>query len=126
VSLLLDTHVLLWLLAGERQRFGPDTLSALRDESALVSAATVWEISIKRRLGKLRGPPDLVNTVVAAGLPLLSITAAHAERVAELPDLHRDPFDRILVTQALLEGLTIVTADERIAGYEVATLDPAS
>jgi len=126
VSLLLDTHVLLWLLAGEKGRFGPKTLEAMRERPAVVSAATVWEIAIKRGLGKLRAPPDLVETVVAAGLQLLSITALHAEQVAELPDLHRDPFDRILVSQARVESLTVVTTDAAIGRYEVVALDPAS
>jgi PIN domain nuclease of toxin-antitoxin system len=126
VSLLLDTHVLLWLLGGEQRRFGPDTLKALRDSAAVVSAATVWEIAIKRRLGKLQAPPNIIDTVATAGLELLSITAAHAEHVADLPDLHRDPFDRILVAQAALEKLTIVTADEDIHRYEISAIDPAA
>jgi PIN domain nuclease of toxin-antitoxin system len=126
VSLLLDTHVLLWLLAGEQRRFGPDTLQALRDRAAVVSAATVWEIAIKRRLGKLQAPSNLVDTVAAAGLRLLSITAVHAEHVADLPDLHRDPFDRILVAQATVENLTIITADEAVGAYGVSVIDPAS
>jgi PIN domain nuclease of toxin-antitoxin system len=126
VSLLLDTHVLLWLLAGEQRRFGPSTLEALRDRAAVVSAATVWEIAIKRRLGKLQAPANLVDTVAAAGLQLLSITAVHAEHVADLPDLHRDPFDRILVAQARVENLAIITADRAVGSYEVSVIDPAS
>jgi len=126
VSLLLDTHVLLWLLAGEQRRFGPGTLEALRDRAAVVSAATVWEIAIKRRLGKLQAPANLVDTVAAAGLQLLSITAVHAEHVADLPDLHRDPFDRILVAQARVENLAIITADRAVGSYEVSVIDPAS
>jgi PIN domain nuclease of toxin-antitoxin system len=126
VSLLLDTHVLLWLLAGEQSRFGPKALQAFGERAALVSAATVWEVAIKRRLGKLHAPSNLVETVAAAGLHLLSITASHAEHVADLPDFHRDPFDRVLVAQARLENLTIVTADEVVAAYEVPVLNPAS
>jgi PIN domain nuclease of toxin-antitoxin system len=126
LSLLLDTHVLLWLLAGERDRFGPTTIEALRNRPATVSAASVWEIAIKRRLGKLTAPPNLVETVSGAGLQLLSISARHAEHVAELPDLHRDPFDRLLVAQARLEDLTIVTADEILGRYDVATIVAAA
>ena len=125
MSLLLDTHVLLWLLAGEERRFGPRTLDALREQPATVSAATVWEIATKRGLGKLRAPSNLVETVAAAGLNLLSVTAVHAERVAELPDLHRDPFDRLLVSQARLENFTLVTGDHVIRSYEVSSMDPA-
>lgn len=126
MSLLLDTHVLLWLLAGEQERFGATTADALRERPAAVSAATVWEIAIKRSLGKLRAPAALVETVAAARLQLLPITAVHAEYVAGLADLHRDPFDRVLVAQAQLEGLTLVTADKSIGVYDVSTLDPAS
>jgi PIN domain nuclease of toxin-antitoxin system len=64
--------------------------------------------------------------VAAAGLRLLSITAVHAEHVADLPDLHRDPFDRILVAQATVENLTIITADEAVGAYGVSVIDPAS
>jgi PIN domain nuclease of toxin-antitoxin system len=126
VSLLLDTHVLLWLLAGESNRFGPDTLVALREQSATISAATVWEIAIKRRLGKLTAPSSLVETVAAARLQFLSVTAVHAEHVADLPDHHRDPFDRLLVSQAQLEGLTLVSGDAAVRRYEVAAIDPAA
>jgi PIN domain nuclease of toxin-antitoxin system len=126
LSLLLDTHVLLWLLAGDDDRFGTDTLKALREESAAVSAATVWEIAIKRRLGKLTAPPNLVETVAAAGLQLLSVTAVHAEHVGALPDLHRDPFDRLLVAQARLETLTLVTGDALVRSYEVSAIDPGA
>ena len=123
MNLLLDTHVLLWLLGGERTRFGPDALRALRNETAVVSAASVWEVAIKRRLGKLQAPADLVDTVAASGLQLLSITAVHAQHVAELPDIHRDPFDRVLVAQAMLEKLTILTSDKQVGRYEVSTMD---
>ncbi|MHB8490944.1 MAG: type II toxin-antitoxin system VapC family toxin [Solirubrobacteraceae bacterium] len=125
MSLLLDTHVLLWLLAGEDDRFGPDTLDALREQPVTISAATVWEIAIKRRLGKLRAPSNLVDTVAAAGLQLLSVTAVHAEHVADLPDIHRDPFDRLLVSQARLESLTLLTGDALVRSYQVSALDPA-
>ena len=124
MRLLLDTHVLLWLLAGEEDRFGLDTHDALREQPATISAATVWEIAIKRRLGKLKAPSNLVETVAAAGLQLLSVTAVHAEHVGELPDIHRDPFDRLLVSQARLEGLTLVTGDALVRSYDVSAIDP--
>lgn len=124
MSLLADTHVLLWLLAGERRRFGPQALESMRQGATVISAATVWEISIKRSIGKLQAPANLLDVLLRAGLQLLSITGAHAARVGELPDLHRDPFDRMLVAQAQLEQLTILTADAKISRYAVPTVDP--
>jgi PIN domain nuclease of toxin-antitoxin system len=124
VTLLLDTHVLLWLLAGESDRFGPNAVDALRDQATMVSAATVWEIAIKRRLGKLKAPSTLVQTVAAAGIRLLSVTAVHAEHVADLPDHHRDPFDRLLISQAQLEHLALISGDSVVRSYDVVAIDP--
>src|SRR5689334_9995094 len=83
VSLLLDTHVLLWLLAGSCGRFGRHALDALRDRASLVSAATAWEIAIKRRVGKLKAPSDLVETVASAGLQFLSVTGPTGKEGSE-------------------------------------------
>jgi PIN domain nuclease of toxin-antitoxin system len=126
VSVLLDTRVLLWLLDGQAARFGSRTVEILRDGAVAVSAASIWEIAVKRSLGTLEAPPGLLDTVTAAGVQMLPVTAAHAEGVAELADLHRDPFERMLVAQATIEKLTIVTANQRISSYAVPTLDPAS
>ncbi len=87
-----------------------------------VSAATFWELAIKQSLGKLKSPKDLFETVDQTGFAMLDVTARHAIAVADLPLHHRDPFDRLLVAQAQLEGLTIVTRDRRLPKYDVPVL----
>jgi PIN domain nuclease of toxin-antitoxin system len=120
VRLLLDTHAALWWLADDA-RVGSDAERKLDDETnrVLLSAAVVWEVSIKRSLGKLRAPPDLAATLVAAGAQPLPITLDHAAAVALLPWHHRDPFDRMLVAQAVTERAVIVSQDERLDRYGV-------
>jgi PIN domain nuclease of toxin-antitoxin system len=86
-----------------------------------VSAATLWEVSIKTSLGKL-GPVDLPERILASGLRELPITAMHAIAAGRLPGIHRDPFDRMLIAQAKMEGLTLLTRDEQIAKYDVSLL----
>jgi PIN domain nuclease of toxin-antitoxin system len=97
---------------------------ALEDGANLVSvsAASLWELAIKQSLGKLRAPDDLFATVDRTGFAMLDVTARHAIAVAHLPFHHRDPFDRLLVAQAQLEGLTIVTRDRRLPKYDVPVL----
>lgn len=118
--LLVDTHALLWWLADE-----PVLSAAARDAIAdpanepLVSIASVWEIAIKRSLGKLSSPEDLPEQIPDEGFAWLPISAQHAWRVRELPMLHRDPFDRMLVAQALVEGLPVITADAHFGEYGV-------
>jgi PIN domain nuclease of toxin-antitoxin system len=119
VKLLLDTHTILWWL-GADPRLGPSARAAIARAGAEagVSAASIWEASIKRAAGKLSGP-DLASAVRAAGLPFLRIDERHAKLAGELPLLHRDPFDRMLVAQAMVEGLAVVTGDPDIARYGV-------
>ncbi len=122
MKLLLDTHVLLWWLADDPlPRVADEAIRSPRNV-VCVSAASAWEIGIKVGLGKLRLPDDLSARMRAERFTPLPVTMAHGLRVAELPLLHGDPFDRLLVAQAQLEGLTIVTRDERIARYGVETL----
>jgi len=90
--------------------------------TAVVSAASVWELEIKRALGKLDSPDDLPDALAAGAYLPLAISVEHAVAAARLPPHHRDPFDRMLVAQALVDGLTIVTGDPRIARYDVAVL----
>jgi PIN domain nuclease of toxin-antitoxin system len=84
-----------------------------------VSAASVWEIAIKRSLGKLTAPDDLPNRIADEGFAWLPVSAAHAWQVRDLPAHHRDPFDRLLIAQALVERLPIITADARLSDYGV-------
>ena len=120
MRLLLDTHVLLWWLADDR-RLGARARALISnaDNSVYVSAASAWEISIKRALGKLKAPPSLDGSVEEAGFEKLSIEFQHAERAGALPPLHSDPFDRMLIAQALLEDLVLVTGDKSLAEYGV-------
>jgi PIN domain nuclease of toxin-antitoxin system len=108
-------------MAGEASRISKKALATLGSEGIdpIVSAVTVWEAAIKRGLGKLEAPGDLLAQLEGAGVELLPITARHADLVASLPLHHRDPFDRLLVAQATLEGLPLVTDDESIRRYDV-------
>jgi PIN domain nuclease of toxin-antitoxin system len=120
VKLLLDTHAALWWPAGD-DRLGAQALNELEDESnpLLLSAAVIWEIAIKRSLGKLQAPHGLASTLIGAGAQPLAITLDHAAAVGALPWHHRDPFDRILVAQAIAEGAAIVSQDDRLQKYDV-------
>jgi PIN domain nuclease of toxin-antitoxin system len=105
----------------ERDRIGKKAAAALEATGAriLISAVTVWEVAIKRRLGKLDAPADLLQQLERASVELLPITARHADRVGMLPMHHRDPFDRLLIAQAQVENFTLVTADECMDDYEI-------
>ncbi len=122
MRLLLDTHALLWWLADES--LTAEARNAIADPANLVavSAASAWEISIKKALGKLTAPDDLEQQVHVGGFLLLPISIGHAVAAGQLDRHHEDPFDRMLVAQALAEGLTIVTRDKRFENYGVALL----
>lgn len=121
--LLLDTHVLLWWLAHD-PALGSAAYQAIRDarNDVYVSAATTWEASIKKALGKLEAPDDLDRIVEEERFLKLPISLYHGQVAGLLPPYHRDPFDRMLVAQAQAEGLTVVTADRNIPRYGVRTL----
>jgi PIN domain nuclease of toxin-antitoxin system len=121
-GLLLDTHPLLWWLAGDD--VGQQATEVIADPSNLVavSAASIWEITIKRQLGKLRFDGSPTDETQEAGFDLLAVTAVHAEVAGGLPGHHRDPFDRMLVAQAQAEGLTLVTRDPAFGAYDVRTM----
>jgi PIN domain nuclease of toxin-antitoxin system len=114
---LLDTHLLLWALA-EPEKLSATTRNRLDAAEVFVSAASVWEVSIKVALGKLEADPsELLAAIEPAGFVLLPITGLHAAAVATLPLLHRDPFDRMLVAQARTEPLILLTNDTVLEQY---------
>ena len=123
MRLLLDTHALLWSLTEPRKLSG-GTRAALADarNDIFVSAVSGWEIAIKRALGKLEAPDDLEAGVRQQGFLPLDLTFRHAEQAGALPPHHGDPFDRMLVAQAQVEGLVVVTRDARIPLYGIRTM----
>ena len=117
---LLDTNVLLWWLAGNPQLAREArTIVADAETEVFVSAATIWEISIKLELGKLKVPKNMEREVEREGFSKLAITLSHGQLAGSLPKIHRDPFDRMLVAQAQLEDLELVSADPVFAKYSV-------
>lgn len=118
MRVLLDTHLLLWWLAGSRSlsRTARALISA-PENTVFVSAVSLWEIWLKESLGKLRLPADFERKLAAESFESLPLTAAQARHVAKLPWHHRDPFDRMLVAQARAENLILLTADHRVTAY---------
>ena len=120
MRLLLDTHAALWWIGGDH-RLGEQARAELEDDAneVLLSAAVVWEVAIKRSLRKLEAPGDFAGTLLQADVRGLPVSVEHASLVERLPWHHRDPFDRLLVAQASVEGAALVTADERLRAYGV-------
>jgi PIN domain nuclease of toxin-antitoxin system len=120
VKLLLDTHAALWWLSGD-EHFGSEAERMLTDHTnqVLLSAAVVWEVAIKRSLGKLQAPDDFAPTLLGAGVKALPVSLDHAAGVERLPWHHRDPFDRMLIAQASIEGATVVSRDDALRPYGV-------
>ena len=121
MKLLLDTHVVLWAV-GEPHRLPPDARASMEEEATelVFSAASLWEIAIKNGLGRASFSVDprlLRRNLLENDYRELPITGAHATAVDLLPPIHRDPFDRILIAQAQIEGLTLLTADSMLARY---------
>jgi PIN domain nuclease of toxin-antitoxin system len=121
LKLLLDTHVLLWT-AGKPERLAMNARALIEDagNQLFFSAASLWEIAIKLGLGRPDfevDPRVLRRGLLDNGYGELPITSAHAVTICTLPPLHKDPFDRILVAQAMVEGITLLTADQRVAQY---------
>ena len=124
MNLLLDTHILLWWLddnpalsnAGRRAIAASDNL-------IILSSVVIWEIRIKQALGKLEITPDFYQVLEHQGFEFLSVTSEHAYAVGDLPMHHRDPFDRMIITQAKLEGLSVVTHDAIFKNYPVSILE---
>lgn len=124
MRLLLDTQAVLWA-ASAPERLSPRARRAIEagTNEVFVSAASVWEVAIKKQLGRLHYPGDiddfLPERMAERSLLALPVLMVHAIKVASLPDVHRDPFDRLLVAQAMVEGLRLVTADRSLRRYAV-------
>ena len=120
MKLLLDTQALLALLSCDYP-LSPTARAAMEQPSAnlICSTVNVWEIAIKRSIGKLDAPENVIERIDEAGARILTITPQHAHATGELPLHHRDPFDRLLIAQAQLEGCAIVTGDSAFSAYDV-------
>ena len=117
MRVLLDTHLLLWALS-QPSKLSPAVRKQIEAAEVHISAASIWEIGIKVSLGKLDADPRVVlEAIEPAGFSLLAITGEHAAKVAELPHLHKDPFDRMLVAQASVEPMILLTNDAALRGY---------
>lgn len=123
MSLLLDTQVFLWCL-GDPDRLTRKARRRIEsaNEVVFVSVVSAWEIAIKRALGKLRAPDDLHEALAEKRFTELALRMHHVKHLGDLPDLHRDPFDRMLVAQAKADDLVFVTADELLRTYPVKSL----
>lgn len=124
MNLLLDTHVLLWWL-DDPAVLAQQARSTMTEPNnrVIVSIASVWEIAIKKALGKLEAPDDLEAMIEDAGFELIPIAFPHAWAIKDLPRYHDDPFDRLLVAQAKVEGLTLITRDERLKQYGIRIIE---
>jgi PIN domain nuclease of toxin-antitoxin system len=125
LRLLLDTQIVLWQLQGSRTVAAAARVAIEQATELKFSVVSFAEIGIKAAIGTLTVPGDLRQHVIDSGVEILGLAADHGLAVADLPMHHRDPFDRLLIAQARLERLTIVTADRRFADYDVAVIDAA-
>jgi PIN domain nuclease of toxin-antitoxin system len=121
MRLLLDSHAFLWCMA-DPGRLSHRVFDLLSDPAnvVLTSIGTIWELSIKKRLGRL--DEDLWKAVDDSPFPVLPLTTAHVRQVFELPFVHRDPFDRMLIAQAIVEDLRLVSRDATVAKYGIPTI----
>ena len=117
MRVLIDTHLLLWALASPG-KLSSKTRRRIESSEVFASAASIWEISIKSALGKLQAnPAEVLSGIEPAGFDHLPISGEHAAKVVELPHVHKDPFDRLLVAQALVEKMILLTDDDALGGY---------
>jgi PIN domain nuclease of toxin-antitoxin system len=118
MRILLDTHVFIWVVADSRRLRAPARALLASADEVWVSAASIWEIAIKSRIGKISGDATaLANAIGQSGFRELPVLSRHSARVATLPLHHNDPFDRLLIAQAVCEPLRFVTADSALAAY---------
>jgi PIN domain nuclease of toxin-antitoxin system len=117
LRVLIDTHLLLWALSSPG-KLSPKARQRIESSEVFASAASIWEISIKSALGKLRAnPAEVLSGIEPAGFNNLDIIGEHAAEVVNLPHLHKDPFDRLLLAQALVERMILLTDDDALGGY---------
>lgn len=123
MKLLLDTHILIWWLS-EASRLSQTEIDLITDSDnfIFVSAATAWEIAVKKMIGKLEAPDDLPAALAINNFLELPITIEHSQKLYQLPLHHNDPFDRIMIAQAISEDLTFMTRDTKIALYDIKTI----
>ena len=123
MNILLDTHVLIWALENN-PTLSKAAVDCIVDGSNMVfvSAASVWEINIKMTMGKLEAPDNLLEEIRLHRFTPLPMTLEHAQLAGRLPDIHKDPFDRMLVAQAMIEKLTLATRDKFIDEYKIKTV----
>jgi PIN domain nuclease of toxin-antitoxin system len=123
LKILLDTHAALWFLSGD-ERLSDTAKRHIADDTnrVLLSAAVVWEVAIKRSLGKLVVPAEYLGLLLGAGVQALPISVDHAAAVEGLPWHHRDPFDRVLIAQASVEAATLLSRDDAFAPYGVTVI----
>lgn len=126
LRLLIDSHVALWWLANDRLLGATARSTIDQSDEAFFSVVTPWELGIKQALAKIAMPDGLSQELELAGFQPLGISIEHAELAPRLPLHHRDPFDRMLIAQAQLESLTILSADQQLAAYDVPQIDARS
>lgn len=119
MRLLLDTHVVLWQLSGERELSVPARDAIAAADDLLFSVVSFAEVGIKASVGRLEVPEDLQARIADSGVRTLALSPTHGLAVSDLPGHHRDPFDRLIIAQAMTERLTVVTADPRFHAYGV-------
>ena len=118
MRLLLDTHLFLWCIKDDRRLGKATRAKILQADEVYISSASIWEASIKIQLKKLTGDIEqIVEAICLSGFSELSVSARHAAAVLKLPAIHKDPFDRLLIAQAICEPLTFLTADEKLKEY---------
>jgi PIN domain nuclease of toxin-antitoxin system len=118
MRLLLDTHILVWLLEGDSRLTSGARNLIVNAEAAFASSASIWEIAIKTRLGKLRIDTErMLDKLAQAGIDELPVSNLHAVATGKLPLIHHDPFDRLLIAQAITEPMRLLTADARLSAY---------
>lgn len=123
MNVLLDTHVLIWVLENNPKLSGEAKKTIINGKNMVfVSVVSIWEISIKKAMGKLDVPDNLAQEIEQHRFTLLDINYDHAQLAGELPNIHKDPFDRMLIAQTKIEKLTLITADKVINKYDVKVL----